>query len=193
MSESFPLPTEPEGVIPSLIERFNSGKVEAMMALYAPEAVFIAKDGRTITDRTEIAAQFQRDMSLGLPLKANVRHVFVGVDTAQIVVDWSIDGTGPDGKPVKVLLRSIDVLHDFYVPEFRAKMDMIPGMVTYFWLTPTRTGTFEILCAELCGVGHPQMRGTVVVDNDADYQTWLGQQQTFTQLTASSGEPPPAN
>src|SRR5215510_4232186 len=78
MSKSFPLPTEPEGVIPSLIERFNSGKVEAMMALYGPEAVVIAKDGRTITDRTEIAAQFQRDMSLGLPLKANARHVFVG-------------------------------------------------------------------------------------------------------------------
>ena len=76
----------------------------------------------------------------------------------------------PIGKPVKIVLRSIDVLHDFYVPEFRAKMDMVPGMVTYFWLTPTRTGTFEVLCAELCGVGHPQMRGTVVVDNEADYQ-----------------------
>ncbi len=74
MSKSFPLPTAPEGVIPSLIERFNSGNIDAMMALYAPEAVFIAKDGRTITDRTEIAAQFQRDMNLGLPLKANVRH-----------------------------------------------------------------------------------------------------------------------
>ena len=61
----------------------------------------------------------------------------------------------PVGKPVKVLLRSIDVLHDFYVPEFRAKMDMIPGMVTYFWFTPTRTGTFEVLCAELCGSGTP--------------------------------------
>ena len=92
MSKSFPLPTEPEGVIPSLIERFHSRRVEAMMALYAPEAVFIATDGRTITDRNEIAAQFQRDMSLGLPLKATVRHVFVGGDTAQIVVDWSIDG-----------------------------------------------------------------------------------------------------
>src|SRR5215467_11570036 len=92
VSEFFPLPTEPEGVIPSLVKRFNSGKVEAMMALYAPEAVVIAKDGRTMTDRTEIAAQFQRDMSLGLPLKANVRHVFVGGDTARIVVHWSIDG-----------------------------------------------------------------------------------------------------
>ena len=72
----------------------------------------------------------------------------------------------PVGKPVKVLLRSIDVLHDFYVPEFRAKMDMIPGSVTYFWFTPTRTGTFEILCAELCGLGHPQMRGIVVVETE---------------------------
>ena len=70
----------------------------------------------------------------------------------------------PIGKPLKVLLRSIDVLHDFYVPEFRAKMDMVPGMVTYFWFTPTRTGTFEILCFELCGLGHPDMRGVVVVD-----------------------------
>jgi hypothetical protein len=53
MSESFPLPTAPEGVIPSLVERFNSGKIEAMMALYAPEAVFIANDGRTVTDRNQ--------------------------------------------------------------------------------------------------------------------------------------------
>ena len=68
------------------------------------------------------------------------------------------------GKPVKVLLRSIDVVHDFYVPEFRAKMDLMPGLVTYFWFTPTRTGTFEVLCAAFCGVGHPQMRGSVVVE-----------------------------
>jgi cytochrome c oxidase subunit 2 len=87
----------------------------------------------------------------------------------------------PVGKPVKVLLRSIDVLHDFYVPEFRAKMDMIPGMVTYFWFTPTRTGTFDVLCAELCGGGHAYMRGTVVVEEERDYQAWLGQHQTFAQ------------
>ncbi|APO69077.1 cytochrome-c oxidase subunit 2 protein [Rhizobium gallicum] len=97
----------------------------------------------------------------------------------------------PIGKPVKVLLRSIDVLHDFYVPEFRAKMDMIPGMVTYFWFTPTRTGTFEILCAELCGVGHSQMRGTVMIDEEVAYQAWLAEQTTFTQMLAS-GEAQPA-
>jgi cytochrome c oxidase subunit 2 len=92
----------------------------------------------------------------------------------------------PLGKPVKVLLRSLDVLHNFYVPEFRAKMDMIPGMVTYLWLTPTRTGTFEILCNEVCGVGHSAMRGKVVVETEAEYQTWLGKQKTF---AASSAQP----
>ena len=109
MSESYSLPTEPEGVIPSLIERFNSGKVSAMMTLYDPEAVLIAKDGRTVTDRTEIAAELERDLSLGLPLEAKARHVFVNGDIAQIVVDWSIDGTGPDGKHVHVEGTASDV------------------------------------------------------------------------------------
>ena len=70
MSESYSLATEPEGVVASLLERFNSGKVSAMMTLYEPGAVFIARDGRTVTDRTEIAAELERDLSLGLPLEA---------------------------------------------------------------------------------------------------------------------------
>lgn len=86
------------------------------------------------------------------------------------------------GQPVKAYLRSVDVLHDFYVPQFRAKMDMVPGMVTYFWFTPTRTGEFEILCAELCGVGHSQMRGYVIVDTAEDYQAWLDEQITFAEM-----------
>jgi len=110
MSDSYPLPTEPEGVIPSLIDRFNSGKVSAMMALHAPESVFIANDGRTITDHAEIAARFESDLGLGLPLVANVRHVFVADDIAQIVVDWSIEGTGPDGKPVRLGGSACDIV-----------------------------------------------------------------------------------
>jgi len=85
------------------------------------------------------------------------------------------------GRPVRLQLRAIDVLHSFYVPEFRAKMDLVPGMVTQLWFTPTRTGRFQILCAELCGFGHPDMRGWVVVDDERDYRTWLGAQQTFAQ------------
>ena len=109
MSDSYSLPTEPEGMVATLLERFNSGKVSTMMGMYAPEAVLIAKDGRTITDHAEIAAELQRDLKLGLPLQANARHVFVAGDIAEIVVDWSIDGTGPDGKHVHVEGSASDV------------------------------------------------------------------------------------
>ena len=103
--------------------------------------------------------------------------------------DVLIDGEDlhlPLNKPVKVLLRSIDVLHDFYVPQFRAKMDMVPGAVTYFWVEPTRAGTFDILCFELCGVGHHAMRSQVVVESDAAYGTWLAQQTTFKKAAAAA-------
>ena len=89
-------------------------------------------------------------------------------------------------KPVKVLLRSIDVLHNFYVPEFRAKMDMVPGMITFYWFTPTKTGEYEILCAELCGTGHYAMLGTVVVEEESDYSNWLAQQASFEQILAQN-------
>ncbi len=92
----------------------------------------------------------------------------------------------PIDRPVKVLMRSIDVLHDFYVPELRAKLDMVPGMVTYIWFIPTRTGTFDILCFELCGVGHYIMRGKLVVEEESAYQAWLGEQPTFAEYLAEA-------
>jgi ketosteroid isomerase-like protein len=109
MSERFPLPTKPEDVIPSLAERFRSGDVKEQMDLYAPEAVFIAPDGRTITDHAEITAIIGHDIKLGLPLKLDVRHVFVADDTAQIVVDWSIEGKGPDGQDVRLAGSACDI------------------------------------------------------------------------------------
>lgn len=92
----------------------------------------------------------------------------------------------PVSKPVKMVLRSKDVIHNFYVPQFRAKMDLVPGIVTYFWLTPTRTGTYEVLCAELCGIGHHMMRSAVIVVKETDFRAWLAEQPTFTQLMADT-------
>lgn len=96
----------------------------------------------------------------------------------------------PLDKPVKLLLRSKDVLHNFAVPQFRVKMDLVPGMVTYLWLTPTRTGSFEILCQELCGLAHFVMRGRVIVDSQEDYESWLTTQPTYAQtLNKIAGDP----
>lgn len=90
----------------------------------------------------------------------------------------------PLGRPIKLLLRSKDVLHDYTVAQMRVKMDLVPGLVTHVWFTPTRTGSFDLLCEELCGIGHFAMRGRLVVDEPAAFEAWLDRQQTFAQMTA---------
>lgn len=93
----------------------------------------------------------------------------------------------PLNKPIKILLRAHDVLHDFYVPPFRARMNMVPGLVTTFWFTPTQAGRFEAMCAQLCGVGHANMRGEVVVEDAQAFQAWLQQKPSF----AAASKPAP--
>ena len=87
-------------------------------------------------------------------------------------------------RPVQILLKSTDVLHNFYVPQFRAKMDAVPGLVTYYWFEPNKEGDYEVLCAEYCGVGLYGMRAKVVVDNEENYKKWLEQQETFSNFIA---------
>ncbi len=88
----------------------------------------------------------------------------------------------PLGLPVKVLLRSKDVLHNFYIPQIRAKMDMVPGLVSYFWFTPITAGSYEVLCAEFCGLGHYSMRGRMLAETPQAFEQWLQEQPTFAQL-----------
>jgi cytochrome c oxidase subunit 2 len=89
------------------------------------------------------------------------------------------------GQPTHVLLHSTDVLHNFTVPQFRVKMDLVPGMVTYQWFTPTQPGTYDVLCEELCGVGHFAMRSKVVVEDQGAYDDWLSAQPTFAATQAA--------
>ena len=89
-------------------------------------------------------------------------------------------------RPVKILLRSIDVLHNFYVPQFRSKMDAVPGTITYYWFEPNKNGEYEVLCAEYCGVAHYAMRGKVVVEDEGSYNKWLSEQETFSSFTAKN-------
>lgn len=96
----------------------------------------------------------------------------------------------PVDRPVKLVLRSKDVLHNFKVAPFRAKMDAVPGQRTYVWLTPTRTGEFEAVCAELCGIAHFAMRGRVEVVTQERFDAWLTEQPTYGELAARpAGDP----
>ena len=63
-------------------------------------------------------------------------------------------------------------------------MDAVPGVITYYWFEPNKVGEYEVLCAEYCGVGHYAMRGKVFVKDEQDYENWLQEQQTFSELFA---------
>lgn len=91
----------------------------------------------------------------------------------------------PVNKPVKVYLRSNDVLHNFAVPQFRVKMDLVPGTETFQWFEPNRVGEYDILCEELCGLAHYTMRGKVVVEDEAQFEQWLASFPTFAQTQRS--------
>ena len=74
---------------------------------------------------------------------------------------------------VKLTLRSLDVIHSFWVPEFGQKSDAVPGIETTLVITPNRTGEFSIVCTELCGLGHATMRAPVRVVDQAEYEEFL--------------------
>jgi cytochrome c oxidase subunit 2 len=94
----------------------------------------------------------------------------------------------PIGRPVKLTLASEDVIHDFFIPAFRIKQDVVPGRFTTEWFKPTRAGQYHIFCAQYCGTDHSQMTGTVHVMNSADYAAWLnkgGAHDTLAQSGAT--------
>jgi cytochrome c oxidase subunit 2 len=80
------------------------------------------------------------------------------------------------GQPVVFKLRSLDVIHSFFVPEFSEKLDAVPGITTTLRVTPTRIGTYPVECTELCGPGHAFMRSTVHVVSRSQFNSWLSSQ-----------------
>jgi cytochrome c oxidase subunit II len=82
-----------------------------------------------------------------------------------------------EGRQVRLSLRALDVIHSFWVPEFRQKQDAVPGIVTHLPITPTKVGTDTLVCTELCGLGHALMRATVIVMKPADFDRWARSRQ----------------
>lgn len=79
----------------------------------------------------------------------------------------------PINRPVVIQLSSKDVIHSFGVPAMRVKQDVIPGLFTPVWFTPTRLGRYDVQCSQLCGLGHYRMHGVIVVESAADYERYL--------------------
>lgn len=92
----------------------------------------------------------------------------------------------PKDRSVELYMRSLDVIHSVFVPQFSQKEDIVPGLVTQLHITPTRLGTFPLECTELCGLGHSLMRSQAVVMEPAKFDAWLRQQEK----TAAPAPPP---
>jgi cytochrome c oxidase subunit 2 len=86
-----------------------------------------------------------------------------GIDTLRV----------PAGRPVRLVMTSRDVIHSFFVPEFRVKQDVLPGRYTVTWFEATQPGTYPILCAEYCGTAHSLMRGEVIAMRPQDFDAWM--------------------
>jgi cytochrome c oxidase subunit 2 len=89
----------------------------------------------------------------------------------------------PVNVPVRLILTSQDVIHSFYVPDFRVKADALPGRYTTLWFKATRVGTYPLFCAEYCGTDHSRMRGRVIVMKEADYENWVRDRTAASSLT----------
>jgi cytochrome c oxidase subunit 2 len=93
----------------------------------------------------------------------------------------------PANRPVRLLMTSRDVIHSFFVPEFRIKMDVLPGRYTETWFEATKTGRYQVLCTEYCGTWHSQMWGEIVVMPPAEFDEWLAQQRAGLADRVDSG------
>ena len=116
--------------------------------------------------------------------------------------EWRLRYPGPDGKlgtpddihhvndlhipvdeEVLVQLESMDVLHDFFLPNLRIKQDAVPGMSIPVWFRATDTGTYDLVCAELCGWGHYKMKGRLTIESRASFDQWLAKMGAEEQAT----------
>jgi cytochrome c oxidase subunit II len=93
----------------------------------------------------------------------------------------------PVGRPVKLIMTSQDVIHSFYVPAFRIKMDVVPGRYTTTWFEATKTGSFHLFCAEYCGTAHAAMGGRIVAMKPTEFENWLSG-GTSAEPLAAAGE-----
>jgi cytochrome c oxidase subunit II len=116
--------------------------------------------------------------------KAHKNELVVNVTAVQFAWSFSYPQAGggtvtsdqlylPEGRPVRFDVRTQDVIHSFWVPAFRLKTDTVPGITTHIRVTPTKLGTYPVVCAELCGIGHAVMRSTTHVLTPAAFNRWL--------------------
>ena len=121
-----------------------------------------ANEMRVNVTGQQFAWTYEYPQANGKPIKSNVLYL-------------------PNDRPVRFFVKALDVIHDFWVPAFRMKVDAVPGIETKYRITPNRLGTYPVVCAELCGLGHSVMRSTARVVTPAAFDKWMAEQKAPAQ------------
>jgi cytochrome c oxidase subunit 2 len=196
------LPTKLEGGVLVL-------EVVLLMSFAAPiwaNRVDEFPTGPDVTHLRAVGQQFQWDFQYtGADGKFGRRDIKLVSPSNQLGLDQSDPAAADDltavnemhlpvNKPCIVDVMSKDVIHDFCIPNMRVAQDAIPGAIIPMWFVPVKTGTYEIVCAQLCGNQHSAMRGTLVVDSEADYKKWYADTMNLLHpKTAAASPPAPAS
>ena len=191
------LPTKLEGGVLVL-------EVVLLMAFAAPiwaNRVDQFPTGPDVTHLRAVGQQFQWDFQYtGADGEFGRRDIHLVTPSNQLGLDRKDPAAADDlvttgemhlpvNKPCIVDVMSKDVIHDFCIPNMRVAQDAIPGAVIPLWFIPVKTGTYEIVCAQLCGNNHSGMKGTLVVDSEADYQKWFKETAKLSGAKVVDGKP----
>ncbi|HUO99950.1 MAG TPA: cytochrome c oxidase subunit II [Gemmatimonadota bacterium] len=170
----------------------HGNKVAEMVWTVVPFVLvlYIAYQSNDVWLRTKVAERGLENES-ALPLRVVGKQF-----------EWNVTYPGPDeeldtdddyvvrnqlhmpvGRSVRIELMSEDVIHSFFLPEFRVKQDAVPGMLIPVWFQATEAGEYTLACAELCGLGHYRMRASVTVHEPEEFERWVAEE-------SSAGEPP---
>lgn len=128
-----------------------------------------ANEMRVNVTGQQFAWTFEYPQAEGKPIRSN--HLYL-----------------PKDRPVRFYVKALDVIHDFWVPAFRMKIDAVPGIETKYRITPNRLGTYPVVCAELCGLGHSVMRATTHVVTPDDFEKWIAEQKAPAAGGGGAGE-----
>jgi cytochrome c oxidase subunit II len=191
------LPTKLEGGVLVL-------EVVLLMAFAAPiwaNRVSQFPTGPDVTHLRAVGQQFQWDLQYSGP-DGKLGHREMSLVTGSNPV--GLDRKDPDAaddlttvgemhlpvnQPCIVDVMSKDVIHDFCIPNMRVAQDAIPGAIIPLWFIPVKTGTYEIVCAQLCGNNHSAMKGTLVVESEADYKKWFDETAKLSGAKVVDGKP----
>ena len=134
-----------------------------VIALGIVSAVVLSENGQARDDALQVKA-------IGQQFAWKFQYTeFEDVESGELVL--------PVDRQAHFTMEAVDVLHSFWVPNFGQKMDAVPGIETEIFVTPTRTGEYEVVCAELCGLGHATMRAKARVVTQAEFDQWIEEQQ----------------